>query len=326
MSNIIEVGMLALADATGLKVAKLTHPRSRVARDIRRFVWGVAHRELGMSLRQLANVGVLGKTWAFSSVRDALRIECLHVTNPESLEELALEVMAPKRPRPIADDPEAKDGEKRPTFEEVERKYFESIASRHTKITEAAIEAGITRHSMSRRLRRMGISIFDGEHDDQHGPRGSVVAYNRGCRCDACTTARSAYLAEWYKKKAKYAAADEVNKGPEFIEPSNAYERAMVATMGIFGVPMCRCHTNETGAPQARWALFLAMEEAGMDEEAIAEVDFFGRKFSASSVLRSMNRGTEECDHPIRGPLMRKAKKAAAEALASDDGQSAKSA
>ena len=325
MPNIIEEGMFALADATGLKIAKLTHPRSRVARDIRRIVWRVAHRDLDMSLRQLASVGVLGKTWAFSSIRDALSIECQHVTNADALEELASEILSPNRPRPVI-EAEVSPEEKRPTFEEVERGYFESIVSRHTRITDAATEAGITRHAMSRRLRRMGLSLFDGEHDHKYGAHGSVVAYNRGCRCDACTTARKNYQAEWYKKKSKYAEADEANKGPEIIEPSNAYERAMVVTMRAYGVPMCRCHTNQAGAPQARWALFLAMEDAAMDEKEIAEVEFFGRSYNASTVLRGLNRATEESDDPIKGPLMRRARKAAAEALAAGDGQSTKSA
>ena len=89
------------------------------------------------------------------------------------------------------------------TFDEVERGYFERLAARHRRVKDAADEAGMTRHSLSRRLRKLAISLMEDGHEYAAGLPGEVSSYNRGCRCPDCKAARSAYQRQWYRKMSR---------------------------------------------------------------------------------------------------------------------------
>lgn len=187
------------------------------------------------------------------------------------------------------------------TFDQVELEYFRALAARHTVLADAAEESGLSRHSLARRMKRLGLSLamFAEEHDFTKGEPGKVSSYNYGCRCKECKAARSAYQAAWYKKRP--ARKKPIGKP----EPETVYDHAYAAALREFSVSVSYHASKKDLATRARWALWMAMEDLGMTCEDMSEIHLFRTEYHATSIKKGLNRGRRLLGKRVMGRMVR---------------------
>ena len=172
--------------------------------DVRRCVWKVVRAELGLSYRILAAIPVLGVTTSDQRLRRAEQ----GGYKDTSRDWLALEGEVRSMIRPLAGDLGAKVREahrepeepatasETPTLDEVTSAYLRGLCERHERLSDAAAEAGVTRHTLRRLLQRHGspgVGRPTTEHDLALGPPRHGAYTRGGCRCPDCSAAYSAY-------------------------------------------------------------------------------------------------------------------------------------